>query len=174
MIMALIQVPNSRVLAALSWLKSMHGAQYGHDETAPGAQRAGIRNIDCSELAERSVVDYLEIKDYPDYSLNQLAYCRQHGREIDWQREKVQSMDLVFLTPGHAGGMGHVAIALGVLLPSQGGGIMLIEARSEPWNHVTYTPLDLFVKQFGARFAGVWRLIEIVPSVPPSVPVTPV
>jgi hypothetical protein len=182
--MPLVQVPNSKVLNALAWLKSLNGITYGHDEVAPGTLAPDVRNIDCSELAERAVVDYLEIKEFPDYSLNQLAYCRAHGREIKYPDEAVCSMDLVFLTPGRPlpnpspdgrGAqpvMGHVAIVVGALLPSQAGGIMLIEARGG--KGVIYTPLDMFVKKFGARFAGVWRLVEIVETPIPGVPATPV
>jgi hypothetical protein len=193
--MNLPQVPFTKVKNGLAWLKALNGITYGHDEVAPGTPAAAVKNTDCSETSERFVVDYLELKDFPDYSLNQLAYCRAHGREVDWQNETVQPGDLVFLTPGARAGskpapmgstggvpggqpsaptvatppvMGHVAIVVGVLTPSQAGGIMLIEARGG--KGVIYTPLDMFVAKFGARFAGVWRIVEIVESPTPPLP----
>ena len=159
--------------SALDWLGGLWGINYGHAEVAPGTAAGAVRETDCSELSERLFNDHLGVP-LPDGSMAQLDYCRRHGQKLHWPEDALRTFDLLFLVPPLAdptadpsgapiykpGGMGHVAIVAGVLTPSAAGGVMLIEARGKPWGKVIYSPLRRVVRQFEARFAGIWRLVE--------------
>lgn len=145
---------------ALQHLVDRWGVEYGHAEAAPDVIPP---ETDCSELSERCFNDVLGIP-LPDGSMNQLDYCRKNGVKVGYPEDlaaPLQSLDLFFLTPG-ASGMGHVAIVYGMLYPSAGATAMLIEARGgSKWGRVIFSPLPVVYNQFRARFAGIYRLVEI-------------
>ncbi|GEM_PF-5273331 len=155
--MLLKKITIAEVNRALQHLLDRWGVEYGHAEARPDVVPP---EIDCSELAERCFNDVLGIP-LPDGSMNQLDYCRKNGVKVDHPRAALQSLDLVFLTPGSSG-MGHVAIVYGMLYPSAGAMAMLIEARGgKQWGRVIFSPLPTFLHQFLPRFAGIYRLVEI-------------
>lgn len=142
---------------ALSLLINRWGIDYQLGaEVAPG-QLPTATVIDCSELVQRVYNDVLEIK-MPDGSFNQLPFCKVWGRMVDYPQEKALPLDLVFLWNHDGTAIDHVAIVYGEILPK--GGVVMIEARGRPWNHVMLTPLDKFINQFGKRFAGMWRVAD--------------
>jgi hypothetical protein len=137
---------------AKRWLVDEWGKAYVFgSEVAPNTT---ADTWDCSELVERLFNDVVHLP-LPDGSYNQYGYCRRNGRQIQYPTEVVQPLDLIFLWDTEKKQIDHVAIVFDVL---PGAGPMLIEARGRPWNHVMFSPLDKFLKQFDTRSAGIWRI----------------
>ena len=154
----MITIPFSMFRTALQLLADIWGKDYllgveveeGDTLTAPA--------LDCSETVERVFRDKLKVM-LPDGADAQYRFCKKVGGELT-STDKPQPLDLVFLWDRDKIGqhIGHVAIVFGDVVPV--GGILLVEARGKPWNHVMFTPLDKFKRQFGARVAGMFRLVE--------------
>ena len=128
-------------------------------EVKPG-DLENARELDCSETTERLFVDYLGIK-LPDGAAAQREYCEKHGKQIPYPISKdLQPGDLVFLWDKDMTKIGHVMMVIGSMAPF--GWPMLIEARGRPYGMVCITSLDDVLAQFGTRFAGIYRLIEVI------------
>ena len=128
-------------------------------EVKPG-QLENARELDCSETTERLYVDYLGIT-LPDGAAAQREYCEKNGKQIPYPISKdLQTGDLVFLWDRAMTRIGHVMMVLGSMEPW--GWPMLIEARGRPYGMVCITSLDDVMAQFGTRFAGIYRLIEVI------------
>ncbi len=129
-------------------------------EVAPG-QLGNARELDCSETTERIYVDYIDIK-LPDGAAAQLEYCKKNGIAIPYPLPdaKPQFGDLVFLWDRDMTKIGHVMMVIGNMSPW--GWPMLIEARGRPYSMVVITSLDDVMTDFGARFAGIYRLFDVI------------
>lgn len=142
----------------LQFLYDQHGKDYiwavENDNLAP----EDIKGHDCSEMSQKAYRLYMNIS-ITDGSYNQYEYFKKHGKEIYYPIAKVQPLDLLFLKNKALTAIDHVAIVFGNMEPI--GGAMLIEARGSPYRKVIFTPLDRMLMEFHARFAGIYRIINI-------------
>jgi cell wall-associated NlpC family hydrolase len=129
-------------------------------EVGPG-QLEDARELDCSETTERIYNDYFSIP-LPDGAAAQREYCEKNGKQIPYPLPDAipQFGDLVFLWDKDMARIGHVMMLAGTLEPYMG--LMLIEARGRPYSMVVITSLDDVMAHFGTRFAGIYRLIEVI------------
>ena len=128
-------------------------------EVKPG-KLEDARELDCSEMTDRLFNDYFSIK-LPDGAANQRLYCEKVGKQVPHSLGVApQFGDLVFLWDKDMSRIGHVMMVAGDLDPYMG--TMLIEARGRPYSMVVITSLDDVLAQFGTRFAGIYRLIEVI------------
>ncbi|MDQ7798521.1 MAG: NlpC/P60 family protein [Candidatus Edwardsbacteria bacterium] len=128
-------------------------------EVKPG-DLENARDLDCSETTERLYNDYPQIP-LPDGAAAQREYCEKNGKQIPYPLSKdIQPGDLVFLWDKDMARIGHVMMAIGSMAPF--GWPMLIEARGRPYSMVCITSLDDVMAHFGTRFAGIYRLFEVI------------
>lgn len=128
-------------------------------EVKPG-QLEDARELDCSEMTQRSYNDDFSIP-LPDGAAAQREYCERNGKQVPHSLGVLpQFGDLVFLWKADMSAIGHVMMVAGDLDPYMGS--MLIEARGRPYSMVVITSLDDVLAQFGTRFAGIYRLIEVI------------
>jgi cell wall-associated NlpC family hydrolase len=133
-------------------------------DVKPGAL-AEARELDCSEITKRIYRDYYKVSDFPDLADNQFRYCQKFGIPIFYPlNSKVQPGDLVFLWAKDEDPprIGHVMMVAGDLDPFCGP--MLIEARGAPYRMVTITSLIDVMAWFKDRYAGIYRLLDVTPT----------